>query len=152
MSAWAEIEKSEPEFATRVRALFDGKRHKTMATLRKDGAPRISGIETTFSAGDFVLGMMPGSVKAADLLRDPRVAVQVTSDDPSDDDPSAWPGDAKISGRAIEGSGPDGTTQDAVWFHVDIGEVVLTKVGTPADHLLIESWHPERGLQRRERR
>jgi hypothetical protein len=37
-------------------------------------------------------------------------------------------------------------------FRIDITEVVLTRVGTPADHLLIESWHPGRGLQRLERR
>jgi hypothetical protein len=30
--------------------------------------------------------------------------------------------------------------------------VVLTRVGQPADHLVIESWHPGRGLERRTRR
>jgi hypothetical protein len=34
-----------PEFAERVRRLFDARKHKTIATLRSDGAPRISGIE-----------------------------------------------------------------------------------------------------------
>jgi hypothetical protein len=37
-------------------------------------------------------------------------------------------------------------------FRVDIGEVVLTRVGQPPDHLVIESWHPDRGLEQRERR
>ena len=31
----------------------------------------------------------------------------------------------------------------------DITEVSLTYVGDPADHLVIESWHPGRGWQRR---
>jgi hypothetical protein len=34
-----------------VRALFGGK-HKTLATLRADGSPRISGIEVEFTNGE----------------------------------------------------------------------------------------------------
>jgi hypothetical protein len=34
---------------------------------------------------------------------------------------------------------------------VDVQEVVLTRVGEPADHLVIESWHPDRGTERRKR-
>ncbi|MGI8826717.1 MAG: response regulator [Chloroflexota bacterium] len=37
-------------------------------------------------------------------------------------------------------------------FRINITEVVLTRVGEPADHLVIESWHDGRGFQRRERR
>ena len=37
-------------------------------------------------------------------------------------------------------------------FRIDIDEVVVTTVAQPADHLVIESWHPERGLERRLRR
>ena len=44
MARWQDVVDSEPEFATAVRALFDARRHKTIATLRKDGSPRISGI------------------------------------------------------------------------------------------------------------
>jgi hypothetical protein len=45
MAAWRDVEQSEPEFAARVRRLFEAGRHKTIATLRADGSPRISGIE-----------------------------------------------------------------------------------------------------------
>jgi len=48
MTAWREFEAAEPEFARRVRAPFDAHKHKTIATLRADGSPRISGIETSF--------------------------------------------------------------------------------------------------------
>jgi hypothetical protein len=44
MPAWKAIEQAEPEFAGRVRRLFDAGRHKTIATLRADGSPRVSGI------------------------------------------------------------------------------------------------------------
>ena len=52
MVTWKEIEQKEPEFASRVRKLFDAGRHKTIATLREDGSPRISGIECEFTDGE----------------------------------------------------------------------------------------------------
>jgi hypothetical protein len=33
MTAWRDVEVAEPEFAARVRALFDAHRHKTIATV-----------------------------------------------------------------------------------------------------------------------
>jgi len=131
--------------------VFDHRRHKTLATLRQDGAPRISGIELEFVDGDVVMGMMPGSVKAADLRRDARMVIHAASDDPPTEDASAWLGDAKIAGRAVEVAG-ESSGLPSNRFRIDISEVVLTRVGQPADHLLIESWHPGRGLERRTRR
>jgi hypothetical protein len=37
-------------------------------------------------------------------------------------------------------------------FRADIDEVVITKVGEPADHLMIELWRPDRPLQHIQRR
>jgi hypothetical protein len=87
MTTWAEVARAEPEFAGRVRQLFDVRKHKTIATLRRDGSPRISGIEVSFDAGSVWVGMMPGSVKALDVARDPRVALHSPTVDPPDDDP-----------------------------------------------------------------
>lgn len=146
MAKWQELVEAEPEFAARVRTLFDAHRHKTLATIRKDGSPRISGTEVEFTDdGDVRLGMMPGSLKLRDVQRDPRVAVHSGSADPDDADPTAWPGDAKFAGtvRAINATKP-GPPGD--YFSVDLTEVVLIRVGAPADHLVIESWHPGRGL------
>jgi hypothetical protein len=147
MTTWAEFARAEPEFAERVRQLFDVRKHKTIATLRRDGSPRISGIEVSFDAGSVWVGMMPGSVKALDVARDPRVALHSPTVDPPDDDPGGWPGEAKMSGRVV-------TTEieGAMRYVLDIDEVVLTRIGTPADHLVVESWHPSRGLERRIRR
>src|ERR1700722_20216966 len=41
VSTWGEFQAQQPEFAERVRALFDAHKHKTIATLRADGSPRI---------------------------------------------------------------------------------------------------------------
>jgi hypothetical protein len=152
MSAWKDVEASDRDFARLVRQVFDSRRHKTLATLRRDGSPRVSGIELEFSGGEVVMGMMPGSLKSADLRRDPRLTVHAASDDPPEENPNRWPGDAKISGRAVEVEDPDAAEGSGTRLRIDIGEVVLTRVGDPADHLLIESWHPGRGLERRKRR
>jgi hypothetical protein len=95
---------------------------------------------------------MTGSVKAQDLRLDPRLALHAASEDPPEDDPSAWLGDAKVAGRAVEVVGPTDEDEPAHRFKVDITEVVLIRVGRPADHLLIESWHEGRGLERKVRR
>jgi hypothetical protein len=98
--------------------------------------------------------MMPGSLKARDLLRDPRLALHSPALDPPEDDPSAWSGDAKIAGVAVESleKSADDPDDESHTFFIDIDEVVLTKVGTPADHLVIESWRPDSGLRRRQRK
>jgi hypothetical protein len=142
---------AEPDFADRVRRVFDAHRHKVLATLRRDGSPRVSGIEVVFDVGDVFMGMMLGSVKAQDLQRDPRLALHAASEDPPDD-ASAWLGDAKIAGRAVEVTGSTNEDEPSYRFKVDITEVVLIRVGRPADHLVIESWHEDRGLERKERR
>jgi Pyridoxamine 5'-phosphate oxidase len=152
MSTWAEVAAAEPEFADRVRRLFDARRHKVLATLRRDGSPRVSGIEVEFADGELWMGMMFGSVKAADLSRDPRLALHAASEDPPQDDPSSWLGDAKIAGRAIEVVEVVNAGEAAHRFRVDVTEVVFIRVGLPSDHLVIESWHEGRGLERKERK
>lgn len=151
MASWEEFAAAQPEFAERVRARFTARKHSTLATLRRDGSPRISGTEVAFEDGELLLGMMPGSVKARDLKRDARLALHSPTEDTPEVDPSSWSGEAKIAGRAIDVTEPK-RADEGHRFRVEITEVVLTRVGEPADHLVIESWHPERGFQQRERR
>lgn len=151
MARWQDVIDSAPEFAQRVLALFDAGKHKTLATLRKDGSPRISGIEADFSAGEVWLGMMLRSQKAADVLRDPRMALHSPSFSPPED-PTQWPGDAKLSGRAVLEDDPErlaamGGSGEGHLFRIDIDEVVLTRVGDPPDHLVIELWKPGKPLK-----
>lgn len=101
MTTWQYVERAEPEFAQRVRGLFDMRRHKTIATLRADGSPRISGIEAAFEDGELVFGSMLNARKGADLRRDPRFALHSATVDPVEGSEAWWPGEAKISGRAI---------------------------------------------------
>lgn len=149
MTTWKGFAAEEPDFAARVRERFTTQKHMTLATLRLDGAPRISGTELEFTDdGELVLGMMPGSRKARDLQRDPRLALHSPSVDPPDDHPNGWLGEAKVAGRGVEVP----TDDDSHRFAIDISEVVLTWVDAPAEELVVESWHPGRGLETRRRR
>lgn len=152
MTSWADVVTAEPALAERVRAAFAVRKHATLATLRLDGSPRISGTEVEFDDdGELHLGSMPGARKAQDLRRDPRLALHSPTVDAPEDDPSAWAGESKIAGLGIEVSDP-GSRDAPHRFRVEVAEVVLTRVGQPPDHLVIESWHPGRGLERHERR
>ena len=149
MTWWDDLVAAEPECAERVRARFGIAKHCTMATLRADGSPRISGTEVEFADEGLFIGSMPGAVKAADLLRDSRLALHSPTVDPAEDQ-SSWAGEAKIAGRAHEVSNPEREDRSHR-FRIEITEAVLTGLGDPADHLVIESWHPDRGLERRTR-
>src|SRR5580693_1059878 len=152
MAAWKDMEQAEPEFARRVRRLFDAGRHKTIATLRADGSPRVSGIECEFSDGDLRFGSMTGARKGADLVRDPRFALHGPTFHPEEGKENDWPGEAKVAGRAIRAS-PVTTDEvndepDGEMFAADITEVVITSLNTEANKLVVESWTPDRGLLR----
>jgi hypothetical protein len=150
MTSWSELAAAEPDFAARVRDRFGIAKHCTMATLRRDGSPRISGTEVEFGDDGLFIGSMSGAVKALDLRRDPRVAVHSPTVDPTDDGTS-WAGEAKLAGLAHEVGDPD-RADESHRFRIDLIEVVLTRLGEPADHLVIESWHSDRGLERRTRK
>ena len=150
MTAWQDFERVEPEFAQRVRALFDAHRHKTIATLRADGSPRISGIEAVFEDGELSFGSMPKARKGADLRRDPRFALHSATVDPVEGLEVQWPGEAKISGRAIA-AGPITEGADGDRFHADIAEVVHTHLNENATMLVVEWWTPTHGLRKIER-
>jgi hypothetical protein len=154
MASWSEVEAEVPELAALARRLFDAHTHKTLATLRKDGSPRISGTELDFADGELWLGSMWKGVKALDLRRDPRYALHSGSADPSD-----WAGDAKVAGRAEEITDPERIVAinenagegRAHVFRLDVSELSVVYVGDPRDHLVIESWHEGRGYERRRR-
>ena len=155
MAKWTEIETEAPEFAALVRRFMDAGVHKTLATLRRDGSPRISGTEAKFGARGLWFGSMPGAVKATDLARDPRFALHSASEDPP-----GWKGDAKVSGRAVAITDPaeieavtgDKPTGPFHLFLADISEVSVVSLAESGDHLIIESWREGRGYSRRERR
>jgi hypothetical protein len=145
VASWAEVERQAPELTALARGFLDAFKHKTIATVRRDGSPRISGTELEIADGELWLGSMWRSVKALDLLRDPRFALHSGSPDPD----AGWTGDAKLAGRA-EDATADGAASHR--FRLDVAELVIVRLGEPRDHIVIEAWHEGRGVSRRERR
>jgi hypothetical protein len=154
MSTWGEIEQIAPELARHARELLDAHVHKTLATVRADGSPRISGIEAKFIEGDLWFGSMPGSRKNADLARDPRFALHSGSIDPP-----GWQGDAKLSGlaeeivdpahkaRIFEAMGADAVAVDSLLYRADVREVAVTRLTEAGDELTIDFWNEAAGVR-----
>lgn len=146
--SWGEFAREAPELAAAVRASFRVRKHCTLATLRADGSPRISGTEVQLGDDELELGSMPGAVKARDLQRDPRCAVHAPTVDPEGDD-GAWLGEVKIAGLAVEVGAVAGYEPESHRFRLALTEVVHTTVRD--GQLVVTSWHPGRGVEVRRR-
>lgn len=157
---WDEILDETPELAGFVQTRIEAHGLALLATSRRDGGPRLSGIEPLFTGGDLWLGMMPGSAKGADLRRDPRLALHAATVDKE-----VTEGDAKLAGRALlvddeawkqeflqrfadtNGTAPEGPYD---LFRVEVTELV--SIRPAGDHLDIDVWVAGRGTRRIERR
>jgi hypothetical protein len=134
--------------------LLEAHVHKTIATIRADGSPRISGIEAKFIDGDLWFGSMPGSRKGADLHRDPRFALHSGSIDPP-----GWEGDAKLAGLAepvldvdrkveiFKAMGAEEVDVESELFRADVHELAVTRLTEAKDELAIDSWSEAGGLR-----
>jgi hypothetical protein len=155
VTSWNEIPDEARDLRERVHARFVSAKHHTMATLRRDGSPRISGTEVIFAEGELWLGSMPGARKAQDLQRDGRLALHSSTADET-----LSQGDARIAGRAEEVTDPEVIARvvDGAevppgpmhLFRVDVHEVVLTRV--MGDDLVVDSWRAGRGVSQIKRR
>ncbi|MCF6522880.1 pyridoxamine 5'-phosphate oxidase family protein [Streptomyces sp. JJ36] len=152
-TSWADFERAAPVLAAAVRRRFEGYTHHVLATLRADGAPRLTGLEATFRDGELWLGMMPNSRKARDLRRDPRFALQANPGSGAE----MAEGDARVSGRAVEvrdpsvlarfsAAQPEGEVPEVFHlFRADLTEVVRVYLDVP--DLCIDVWHPGRPVR-----
>ena len=155
MPSWSQFETAAPELAAKVRERLDAHTHKTLATIRRDGAPRISGTETTFADGELWIGSMWRALKARDLQRDPRYALHSGSDDPP-----GWKGDAKLAGVVEEIvdeatvkrlNGEAAALGPSHLFRLDLSEVAHVALNEAGRAIVITSWTPAGGVKVRER-
>ena len=159
MSTWDHVKTAAPDLAKRVQDRFETTGLALLATLRRDGSPRISGIEPFFGFGHVWLGMMPDSRKAKDLQRDGRFAMHAATADKEMSD-----GDAKIAGVAAEVTDTDQRTAyarafteetgydpsdagDYHLFRLDVTEAVFLSIAPERDAMLIERWSPGRPME-----
>jgi hypothetical protein len=152
---WADFRAEQPHFADTVRERFAGFRHHVLGTLRADGSPRLTALEADFRDGELWLGMMPGSLKALDLRRDPRFALHANPGGETGPEE----GDVRVSGRAVEvtdpetlavyaAGAPEGQIPDKFHlFRVDFTEAVRVRVDIAAEQLVFEVWRPGRPLR-----
>lgn len=145
---WADFETAAPELAALVRKRFEAYKHHVLATLRADGAPRLTGLEANFSHGELWLGMMPNSRKALDLRRDHRFALYANPGHGAE----LAEGDARVSGRAVEVTDPEVVARFAEGmpegelpevfhlFRVELTEVVRTYLVMP--DMCMDIWKP----------
>ncbi len=145
MASWADFAAADSDLAGLVRAAFAVGKHCTMATIRADGGPRISGTEVEFDGDGVYLGMGADTRKAVDLRRDPRVAIHSPTRDTGPDD--SWSGEAKISGRAVVVPTPAGYPPNAVRWRVDLTSAVFTGLTEDRSQLRIRLWRPGRGTE-----
>ncbi|MEV4921632.1 pyridoxamine 5'-phosphate oxidase family protein [Streptomyces roseoverticillatus] len=140
MATWKQFESEASDLASVVKARFEKAETHILATIRKDGSPRVSGSEVAFRGPDLSFGSMLNAVKALDLQRDGRCAIHAQPDKA---------GDAKVSGTAFEVTDPEEKTiyttgeeppGDFHAFRLDLREVVLTAVED--DELVVRLWRP----------
>ena len=151
MPSWSDFEAAAPDLAREVRERLEAHKHKTIATVRADGSPRISGTESLLADGELWIGSMWQARKARDLQRDPRFALHGGSDDPP-----AWTGDAKVSGVAEEITDPDrvralngeaGAGGPSHLFRLDLREVSAVRLDPAGKALVIDVWTPDAGVR-----
>ena len=94
---WGDLQDRQPRLGAIAHDRLVGPGVLLVATIRRDGTPRLSPVEPFVLDGDLWLSMLLGSLKAADLLRDPRVLVHsiVTG-------PDGGEGEIKLRGSAVE--------------------------------------------------
>ena len=152
MVAWAAVAEEQPELAAATERAFAARRLKVLATLRADGAPRLSEISGAFLRdGDLWLALIP-SAKERDLAADPRCSVLCGS--PTDESSI----NVRVSGRAERVGDPEvaarlgivaeGTELRFGLFRVDVGEVVVTEPATETRQIRIEWWNDASGAGR----
>ena len=145
-ASWAAFAAAEPELAKVAEERFAAFTHHVLATLRKDGSPRTSGLEVHFVGGELWLGMMPDSLKALDLRRDPRFSLQANPGEGTGPDG----GDVRVAGRAVE---VDDARVKAAYvkeveppepfhlFRTELTEVTRTYVEDDT-YLVVQVWKP----------
>ncbi|MFG1603722.1 pyridoxamine 5'-phosphate oxidase family protein [Actinoplanes sp. NPDC049265] len=149
MATWKAFEDEAGDLAAAIRGRFEAEKTHVLATVRRDGSPRVSGSEVGFHGPDLSFGSMLGARKARDLQRDGRCAIHAHPGEG---------GDAKVAGVAVELSGSEKAAHttgdeppgDFHAFRLELTEAVLTAV--EGDELIVTLWRPGEGVREFRRR
>jgi hypothetical protein len=163
MRRWADFEQQAPELAELGRERIDAFGFVFVGTIRKDGGPRVNPVEAHVVEGNLALCMIRGSLKALDLLRDPRAFLHT----PVLERELGRPGEFKLRARALEVGDPvlrkaiaDTLERKSGWrppndwhfFTLDVESAAFHRYDEEADSHRTLRWTPERGMETLERR
>ena len=153
---WSDLEREAPEVAALARGLLERHGWVYAGTIRRDGTPRISPVEVHLVAGELAVVMIAGTLKARDVLRDPRVVLNTPVLDPAD--PGA---ELKLRGRlgetrdeALRGAVADAVEERSGWrpkpgWHVltlDLEDVA--HIAWERGEMRMTRWSRGRGVER----
>lgn len=143
---WQEFNGAAPALAPKVAACFSRHPHHVLGTVDSSGGPRLSGVNVFVNDGVMWFGCMPGSLKSADISRDPRVALHSA---PLSE--TLEGGDARVTGTAhrldplrVHAWRPD-TPSDGEFFEVSVERVHLVEVD--GEELVVTMWDNPRGVR-----
>ena len=156
---WDELSAREPRLAEVIRDRLVRPGVVLVATIRRDGSPRLSPVEPLISEGELWLSMMWRSHKALDLLRDDRILVHSIITRREGDE-----GEVKLRGQAVAVDDLDararycaavsalGWTPEEPWFHlfrIDIRDVTVIRYAPSGDQH-VARWPSRAEFVRRE--
>jgi hypothetical protein len=156
--SWAEFELAAPELAALGRERLERFRFVFLGTVRKDGGPRVNPVEAHLVEGELTHALMPWSVKARDLSRDPRAYLHT----PILDAALGAPGEFKLRGRelrvtdtvlrdrireTVERSGGWRPPVEWHFFRLEIEGVAFHAYDEAAEVHVVKTWTPERGYE-----
>jgi hypothetical protein len=154
---WANFEAASPVLAARGKERFEQAGVALLGTIRKDGSPRISPVEPFFAAGHLLLGLLPWSLKARDLTRDPRCVLHNIVTAPSAGESefklygSARPVDRRIRRSPTEAWWTARPEDEANVVSLDVDRAVLVEWDLERGVMKLVRWSPELGTRERTR-
>jgi hypothetical protein len=155
MPTWRSLRDVAPEIVAVGEERLRQFRVAMLGTIRADGSPRISPVEPYLGSGELLVGLIRGSAKAADLLRDPRCTLHSIVDDPDAGDP-----ELTLRGRFSEvDPATRQSDRDAWWLSfeestplvgtVELEAASLLRFDLDRGELSIVTWTPEAGVTER---
>ena len=148
---WTELHEQQPRLGAIAHERLVAPGVLLVVTVRRDGTPRLSPVEPFVLDGDLWLSMLLGSLKAADLVRDPRVLVHgiVTG-------PDGGEGELKLRGTAEEvwdeprqRRYAEAVAEALPWspevgrfhlFRVDVGDVTYVRYDSASGDQYVVRW------------
>jgi len=156
--SWAALERGAPGLAGLGRARLEESGVALLATLRRDGWPRISPVEPYVFDGQLLFGAMSWSLKARDLRRDPRCSLHsaVSAPDAGEAELKLY-GRAVVAEDAVRDACTDGWWQDhpreaAAVFGLAIEQAALVTWDIGQGRMMVRRWSPARGETTSDRR